>query len=435
MPVFELFGRYLRDEMLVAIEVTGRQFKGPVRNKALERLFPKLAAEETLLERVKAADAVNPAEISLHDGVDQFELCEEDNEPSWAPHYAIAARQLRIGEAEIDYPRYFVLRQRRLSDGAIMLHVDEQTARWRDEREQKAAMDLAGQLIDAQNRETSGFHFWTSPVKAISGDFAYFEQVLRDDERSTALWAVGDCSGHGLNAAMLRLITVSWLEDLVAQYVGRRRKKLLKVNRGEESNPFAESNPSREILNRLHSKMRRVLERMPQARMMGIRGLDGAIVYLCRSPKGHFQVYLAASKFDIHRVADFGGSNMITTYPVAGKIWRRSDFMLREKGLGGTNVEGAHKAEKRYMRRDDLLVCVSDGVENVINGRHGEIPKGVRRNDMKSFVRYVANKAKGSADEFMKIAKSVIDTKADGQLPDDVLVSVLDLKKILSVDK
>lgn len=432
-----------RDSTPVALEFVFRDGGRIVRTKALLETFPNLLdhPETTLIDLLKRHEIERHPFFSVnrHSPCEQFEIHPLGQKLTWSPHHVLHASILgRPASLEGNGPRYFSIREANLGGGAGFVYVvEEQTQHWAAERQIEASMVAANAILHAQRPNLKGVTFWTEASDRVSGDFAFAERVLSGGGRRSVLWVAGDCSGHGIDAAVLRMQIMTWLDDGLDQWVKPDRKDL-RENEAGSTNPFStaeDNHPAARILTHLHVKMLQLFDRSKTTAELGSRGFDGAVLYFSRSKKKgeKITVWMASTRFSVYHIKGFYKRKPeITKYPHQRTGGGAPGVSFSGKGVGSREGEKLHITIPEFdVDQNDLFLCLSDGVGDVLAADNGPLPKGVSRGDLHSFVEYLVKNAKGDPEKPRLDTERILKKRqGDKKFKDDVMVTTLDLKAL-----
>ena len=403
-------------------------------NTAFTNFFPKLpkgsGIKKFLDERGQSG-----SEDERYSAFYRFEFIENGSLPEWNPDRVIESAALI--DTDTPLSRYFTVRTISLeNEGVEILEIEDETQRWLAEMELRAATALSTELLDQWSNRINGTYTLNKPVQRVSGDFVFIQQVLKKGKwNPSALWAVGDCSGHGVHAAMLRLMVLNWLDELIFQEIKPNRKDL---DRSRPKNIFDTRvcHPSQELLSDLYLRMDKLFQsddHDTDFRTSGVRGFDGAILYLASNKqKGKLgaNIWLSSAKFDIYRVRDFGkGNEKIQLLPRKAR-WRSDPN--RSKGIMlGPGSDYYRTTRRFYASPDDLFIALSDGVPNALIRRKMYSKYRSEAKMVRTFVKDTLQQAKGKPSRFVSIAEKKL-TDANGPTAtDDVLVTVLHVGELM----
>ncbi|GEM_PF-5524308 len=150
----------------------------------------------------------------LTDQLDLFEIVEEGHAPKWRPHRFAPPKLLGRPEAqEGTGVRYFAVREKQLAGGILRLYEDHSEL-WEAAERQRGSEALAGRLVDGLLRYGQpGFDACLIPKAGISGDFMIARSLTEDPSRF--LWLVGDCTGHGVETAIIKAYLILAIDHLI----------------------------------------------------------------------------------------------------------------------------------------------------------------------------------------------------------------------------
>ena len=418
-----------------ALEVIVDGEPAPARNPEFCRLFPAFCSggQAGSLMDLLVADTLDARALDLSrpiatwHNIDQFERLDGHRMPSWHPERVLDGSKLgRPPDTPGRRARYFTVRDTRFllnGIGATLRMYEDQTEHWQAERQLVSSLGVAEALLDSQLHEIDGCGFWTKACERISGDFAFYDRVIRKGSCPSLLWVAGDCSGHGVDAAMLRALLMSWLEDLVWRSVKPNGRNLAKND--DDDNPFRDAHPARAVLTYLHKRLSPLLAHKRTAALFGTRGFDGAVVYFRRKKNGRVDVFIASSNMEVFRIQNPGSSS--PSINVVGEI-----IDIGSKGVGIPENETVHKVHDRFIAApDERFVITSDGLNTLLGIEAGE---GAEQKALQRiYVTKLSKKTKKHPDKMVESVEKHVEAfqKENGKLKDDVMLSFVDLGRAL----
>lgn len=414
-----------------------------VHNRAFRAQFPKLCdrSDQPSVEYLATNSTTEP--ITGTSRLDLFELLSHNarQQSSWQPDIVVPTCLVgRPGDESNSEPRYFQVRETQLEGGGKIWLFEDQTPHWLAELELRSSFETANALMHMQDPLLPGVAYCDAEMDRICGDFVFARKVLQGD-RESLLWVVGDCAGHGIDAAVLRVLLVTRLEELIERFVKRSRKDLVAKDKLDEDeiNPFDVSdkarNPARTLLEMLHAKMREVPARAGSQLGQGPHyfGFDGAVVYLERKRKGkRIRAWIALSNFSVvlYRPGAKPKRQVIS-------ITHRSnggEEPLYYKTIGGVS-DISPKVELIRLRGHDLLFSGTDGVDKILQLGKGRLPPPVHANqNLTGLIEALVGGAQGVQELAERAWQLLEERRAGAARIDDTLVCVLSAGQVMDAD-
>ena len=195
-------------------------------------------------------------------------------------------------------------------------------------------------------------HFvYFRPCGIVSGDFYWMGEVeTRVNGHSLAVWrvfAVVDCTGHGVPGALMSMMGFNYISDIVAS--------------GKWNSPA-------EILNRLNQQVVKALNGKSEARVRD--GMDMALGIINPAT----------------REMQFAGANLSLYVLRNGEITRlRGD--RKAIGAGMENDESKFTPQSIQLKGDDMVYAFTDGIVDQFGGEKG---KKLKISRMRKFLLEIA---------------------------------------------
>lgn len=383
------------------------------RNMAMRAAFPIATCQED----TPFLTLVQESEVSLGDDfivtshrlVDMFSSWDNVEAPDWTPDYTVEQRALAGVDATGGRHRFFQYQQVEIEGdpgdeagerGYTLLVLSDQTRHWRVERELAASIEGATSILYMIEKRFPGLGAADQAMDRVNGDFVYGDTLLATENATKSVFVVGDCSGHGMDAAVLRMLLVTHLEHEIEQYTTRRKNKL--PDKQSAPNPFdaegrQDYDPAGYLLGSMHSRLESY-ESDP--RKLGIHGFDGAVVVADVTAEARI-IHAALTKFDLfHLQIEAGVVRDIQVHKarriaemdegLAKSIGMRSELY---KGAGG-QAEWALLLDKVefQMGPEDLLFLASDGFKRHLTQHDAESDFMDESRDPKVFLRRIVAK-------------------------------------------
>ena len=240
-----------------------------------------------------------------------------------------------------------------------------------------------------------GLHTWNRPLHGVSGDFSFVRRHNLKARHSRALfWVVGDCAGHGADAAAMRALIVAVLDRLLSRISDQGPHDLV-----ETALAFMDD----EITAKLEKT----------AGGYGIRGADLALNYISPIEGGTYLLESAQAGFPIYVVRGFSkGTPSIEVFD--GSRSRRKSIGINEK----------ERFDKFSIKvaDGDLLVAMSDGATHLLTRTKGCLTE--------EFLESAVVNANGRSAILARLLKEGLEKLGAERFYDDILVSVIDLADI-----
>lgn len=168
------------------------------------------------------------------------------------------------------------------------------------------------------------------PKDVISGDFYW---IYNDDENQVSVWAVGDCTGHGVPGALMSMLGIGLLNEIVIE--------------GRERDPG-------QILNQLRRKIVQALE---NERQSGAN--DGMDIALCVWDKKTNELLYAGANNQLWMIQKNPDSTLNSVLEV------HADKMPVGKGITNPPPFSSKKIE---VRKGDSIILCTDGFPDQFGG-------------------------------------------------------------------
>jgi len=409
-------------------ETNGREVQ--FRNTALRNAFPKVAEDMSCPILDIAAKRQLPAAYipTSKRAVDMFCSWDGMDTPKWTPDFSTYQDRLASSETAGNLHRFYQFEKVKVdNDRLTIVMLENQSRHWKAEKELEVGVQAANGLFEMLEPQLDGLAYRSRAMDRVSGDFIFGDEILNNKRRAN-LFVVGDCSGHGVDAAVVRMLLITHLEAQISRYVSPGRKKLESSN---ASNPFyrgrkrKDFQPAAHVLKSMHEKLESTLFRAELA--TSILGFDGVVVY-AEDVGEKTEVHVALSKFDIFhvRIAD-GKVTDIEMYE--GRRRRSTDGKNENdifKGAGGQ--KGASILSDPFsfeMAPGDLLFTASDGLRLHLQDESAEFPKGLKDREVDTFLRYLVQKTGPDPRRLSdKVMKMLVNSRRELEIwLDDVIVA------------
>lgn len=165
------------------------------------------------------------------------------------------------------------------------------------------------------DKSFSDYFIFFKPRDIVSGDFYWLKQIS-----DYTVYAVADCTGHGVPGALLSMLGISFLSEIVSK---------------------ARFDTPDEILNRLRKKIKSSLKQTEK----GIESKDGMDIALCVIDHDSLQLQFAGAYNPIYIIRK-------------GEL---TEIKATRNPIGAFLKEKPFESNKFKLEKDDLLYTFSDG--------------------------------------------------------------------------
>lgn len=235
-------------------------------------------------------------------------------------------------------------------------------------------------------------HFvFFQPKDVVSGDFHW---VYNDDDRKMSVWAVADCTGHGVPGAFMSMLGIGFLNEIVIDDKRRDPAEILNELR-------------RKILNALDSE-----------------SSDGMDIALCVWDKNSNELHFSGANnglYLIRKVSELDSTQFKSVLTPEGSELGLAELDADKMPIGKTfGVPPSFKSRTIKVLKDDVVVLFTDGYADQFGGPDNKKYKYKKLKEL-----LLQLQGNSSTDQLKKLQEEFYNWKGDNEQTDDVcMVSV-----------